>query len=49
MGDTPDGDGLPRSHVLAMQLDVADGKMKREDISTEVMQGKEKSTEVPRG
>ena len=45
-GDTLDGDGIPRSHVLAMELDV---KKKREDISTEVTPGKEKSTEVPRG
>ena len=48
-GDTLDGDGIPRSHKLAMQLDVADRKKKREDVSTELMQDKEKSTAVPRG
>ena len=46
--DTLDGDGIPRSHALAMQLDVADRKKKREDVSTELMQDKEKSTAVPR-
>ena len=48
-GDTLDGDGIPRRHTLVMQLDVAHRKKKREDVSTELMQDKEKSTTVPCG
>ena len=48
-GDTLDGDGIPQGHALAMQLDMADRKKKREDVSPEVMQGEEKSTEVSHG
>ena len=48
-GDTLDGDGIPWSHALAMQLDVADRTKKREVVSTELAQDKGKSTAVPRG